>query len=222
MTYTLTLQEMAPVTPDTHKLTFNRPNGFTFESGQATELTLPIDGIKSESRPFTMTSRPNDAHLEFVIKSYDDHDGVTKHIPELGMTDQVKAAEPFGAITDHGPGVFIAGGAGITPFISILRKQQQEGESGAQLVFANKTPEDIILREMWQSMPNVDETFVVSDANGSDLRQGMVDKALLKELVTEMDQPFYLCGPGPMVDSVRDDLKEMGVTEDRIITEGGW
>jgi ferredoxin-NADP reductase len=222
MTYTLTLQEIEPLTHDTHKLTFNRPEGFDFEAGQATELAIQKDGLRDEGRPFTMTSRPNDKHLEFVIKSYPDHDGVTAEVPNLGMTDQVRATPPFGAITDHGPGVFIAGGAGITPFISILRKQQQEGGAQAQLIFANKSEDDIILRDMWQSMPNVAETFVVSKTEQSDLRPGRIDKSLLQELVDETEQPFYICGPGAMVDDVRDALKTMGVDDKNIITEDGW
>ncbi len=222
MTHTLTLQEITPVTPDTYKLTFNRPDGFNFEAGQATELAIQKDGLRDEGRPFTMTSRPNDSHLEFVIKSYPDHDGVTKEIPNLGMTDQVTATDPFGAITDHGPGVFIAGGAGITPFISILRKHQEMGEAPSKLIFANETMDDIILQEMWQSMPAVDETFVVSQNPADTVREGRIDKSMLEELVADKQQPFYICGPGGMVDAVRDSLKEMGVAEDHIITEDGW
>lgn len=222
MTHTLTLQEIEAVTPDTYKLTFNRPDGFDFEAGQATELAILKDGLKDEGRPFTMTSRPNDKHLEFVIKSYPDHNGVTAEIPKLGMTDQVSATDPFGAITDHGPGVFIAGGAGVTPFISILRKQQEEGEAKAQLIFANKTEADIILKDMWQSMPNVTETFVVDEAQNTDLRTGQIDKALLQELVDDIAQPFYICGPGGLVDSVREMLRSMGVDDQNIITEDGW
>ena len=94
--------------------------------------------------------------------------------------------------------------------------------TGAQLIFANQTEKDIILREMWQSMANVDETFVVSKEENTGLRTGMIDKAMLKDLVSDLDQPFYICGPGPMVDSVRNDLKELGVAEERIITEDGW
>ena len=222
MTYTLTLQEIEAVTPDTHKLTFNRPDGFEFEAGQATELAILKDGLKDEGRPFTMTSRPNDKHLEFVIKSYPDHEGVTAEIPNLGMTDQVSATDPFGAITDQGPGVFIAGGAGITPFISILRKQQEEGGNKAQLIFANKTEDDIILKDMWQSMANVDETFVVENSEDDSVRSGQVDKAMLEELVTDTQQPFYICGPGGMVDAVRETLKSMGVDDKNVITEDGW
>ncbi len=222
MTYTLTLQDIAPVTRDTYQLTFNRPVGFEFEAGQATELTLQKDGWTDESRPFTMTSRPNDKHLEFVIKSYPDHDGVTEQIPTLEMTDQVKVADPFGAITDHGPGVFIAGGAGITPFISILRKQQEEGATGSRLIFANKTDKDIILQEMWQSMAGLETTFVVSDQDDTAHVKGRLDKATLSQMVDDKDQPFYICGPSGMVDDVRSALKEMGVPEGRIYTEDGW
>lgn len=222
MDYTLTLQEIEPVTPDTYRLMFNRPDGFAFESGQAVEMKILKDGLKDEGRKFTMTSKPNDAHLEFVIKSYPDHDGVTAEIPKLVMTDQVSVTEPFGAITDHGPGVFIAGGAGITPFISILRKQQQEGAGQAQLIFANKTADDIILKEMWQSMAAVDETFVIDEGDVPDARKGHIDKALLEDVVDDKEQPFYICGPQPLVDEARDALRDMGVAEDRIITEEGW
>ena len=222
MSYTLTLQDITPVTHDTYKLTFNKPEGFEFQSGQATELAIQKDGLRDEGRPFTMTSRPTDPHLEFVIKSYPEHDGVTEHIPDLTVTDQVTATDPFGAINDHGAGVFIAGGAGITPFISILRKQQQEGEGKAKLIFANKTPKDIILKEMWQSMPNVDETFVVSEGETDDAVQGKIDKAMLKDMISDTDQPCYICGPGGMVDDVRNALKDIGVPEDKIITEDGW
>ena len=222
MGHTLTLQDIRPVTHDTYQLTFNRPDGFAFEAGQATELTLRKDGWRDESRPFTMTSRPNDPHLEFVIKSYPDHDGVTEQIPTLGLADQVTAAEPFGAITDRGPGVFIAGGAGITPFISILRKHQEEGTSGSRLIFSNKTDRDIILQDMWRSMPGVDATFIVSDQKDTAHVKGRLDKAMLQDLIGDTEQPFYICGPGGMVDDVRTALKEIGVAKDRIHTEDGW
>lgn len=222
MAYTATLQNIEPVTHDVHRLTFDRPDGFDFQPGQATELAIQKDGLRDEGRPFTMTSRPSDHHLEFVIKSYPDHDGVTKEIPNLQMTDQVSLTEPFGALTDHGPGVFIAGGAGVTPFIALLRSHQEKGAAPSQLIFANETPKDIILRDMWESMAGVDQTFVVAEGAEGPLREGRIDAALLKEVVAAKDQPFYICGPGGMVDAVRDSLRDMGVAEEHIITEDGW
>ena len=117
--------------------------------------------------------------------------------------------------------MFIAGGAGITPFIAILKRRLQTYGSldGCTLVFANKTERDIILRETFTSMRGLDCHFLVSDDPESDLDQGMVDKAYLESIVAKSDGPFYICGPEPMIDAVRSALRDLGVAEDRIVTE---
>lgn len=222
MTHTLVLQEIAPVTHDTFELTFNRPPEFEFSPGQAAELAFNKDGIKDEGRPFTMTSQPSDASMTFVIKSYPEHDGVTQHIPDLGIGDMAEAEGPFGAITDHGPGVFLAAGAGVTPFIAILKKHDREGIKGDTLIFSNKTDDDIILKETWESLSGVTPHFYVSNQEDTDFQSGQIDKAALESLVEDKAQPFYICGPGGFVDAMRDALKEMGVEKDKIITEDGW
>ncbi len=223
MTHHLTLRQIAPVTHDTWRLEFDRPAGFDFTAGQATHLALDRDGWRDEDRPFTMTSQPGDATLEFIIKSYPSHDGVTEQIPTLKPGDKVIADDPAGAITDKGAGVFIAGGAGITPFIPILRNRARDGTlDGSHLIFSNKHERDIILRDEWEAMEGLKTTFTVTDQDDSALPKTFVDKAFLQREVTQMSQPFYICGPGEMIDSVRDALKEMGVDPDDIHTEEGW
>ncbi len=222
MPHTLVLQAIEPVTHDTHHLTFNRPPEFDFQPGQATELAFQKDGIKGEGRPFTMISQPGDPTLEFVIKSYPDHDGVTQHVPGLTVADIAEAADPFGAITDHGPGTFLAAGAGITPFIAILKKHQREGTAGDTLVFSNKTDADIILKETWDSMAGVTPIHLITDQDDTGHRKGKLDKAALEELAPDAGQPYYICGPGGFVDAMRDALKDMGVPEDRMVIEDGW
>ena len=160
---TMTLQKISPVTHDTFHLTLNRADAFTFGAGQAAELSLPIDGLRDESRPFTMTSQPDAASVEFVIKSYPDHkDGVTKHLSKLNVGDQIDVDDPFGAITDHGKGVFLAAGAGVTPFIALLKKHDREGVLGDHLIFSNKTDADIRLKDTWESLSGVTPTFIVT------------------------------------------------------------
>ena len=223
MTYTLRLLEISPVTHDTYHLVFDRPEGFEFEPGQATHFALDRDGWRDKDRPFTMTSLPEDrAHVEFVIKSYPEHDGVTEQIPGLTRGDKVLAEDPAGAITDHGPGLFIAAGAGITPFIPILKKQTAEGVEGRHLIFANKPAKDIILKQTWDEMPGLKVDHVLSDDPGTAHHSGKLDRAMLERLVESTDQPCYLCGPRGFVNDIRDALKAMGVAEERIITENGW
>ena len=220
---TLTLQQIAPVTHDTHRLVFDRPEGFEFTPGQATHMALDRDGWRDKDRPFTMTSHPDEPMLEFVIKSYPSHNGVPQQIGMMEKGDKVIAQDPVGAISDRGPGVFIAGGAGITPFIPILRKRAKaENLEGCELIFANKTEDDIILRDEWNDMAGLNVHYLVSDDKDSNLHHGMVDKDYLQTTISDFDQWFYLCGPGKMVNSVRESLKSLGARADRIVTEEGW
>ena len=59
--------------------------------------------------------------LEFTIKIYFDHKGLTNQIGKLEVGDFITIREPFGTIKYKEKGVFIAGGAGITPFIAIFK-----------------------------------------------------------------------------------------------------
>lgn len=219
----IVLKNLTPVTHDTYKYTFSRPDGLTFEQGQAAELAIDTPQWRDEGRPFTFTSQPEDADLEFVIKSYPDHDGVTEQLPELKPGDALKFDGPFGAITDHGPGVFIAAGAGITPFISILRKHAKQGEmNGCTLLFSNKAEKDIILRDEFEAMDGLKTVFNTTDEDVDGLPKARIDKDYLQEHISDFDQTFYICGPHEFVDDIRDGLKALGAKQDSIITEEGW
>ena len=224
MTHILTLQSKEQLTPDTHRYVFDKPEGLEFNAGQATELTLMKDGWRDEARPFTFTSSPDESALELTIKSYPDHDGVTEQLAKLEAGDTVKIVAPFGAISDHGPGVFIAAGAGITPFIPILDKHAAAGKMDCTLIFTNATEADVILREKWEAMEGLTTVFTVTndtDADGQ-VKQTRVDKAFLKENLTRFDQTFYICGPEGFVNDVRNALKDLGADADKIVTEEGW
>ena len=97
-----------------------KPEGFEFLPGQAVELAIDQENWQEEKRPFTMTSLPSDPRLEFIVKSYPteqfpDHDGMTEHLgADINVGDRVLFGDPWGAIQYQGPGVFIAGGAGMT------------------------------------------------------------------------------------------------------------
>ncbi|MEQ6249340.1 FAD-binding oxidoreductase [Sulfitobacter sp. HNIBRBA3233] len=222
MSYTLTLQSKKQLTPDVHQYVFDKPEGLSFKPGQATELTILKEGWKDEGRPFTFTSLPDDDHLTFVIKSYFDHDGVTEQLAGLVPGDTVEIEEPFGAITDHGAGVFIAAGAGITPFIPILEKHDAMGDMDCTLIFTNETENDIILRRKWEKMAGLKTFFTVTDEENTSVEEEKVDKSFLEKHLADFDRTFYICGPQGFVDDVRDALLELGAKKDKIVTEEGW
>src|SRR6056297_1394726 len=136
------------VTHDVRSFLIEKPKGYEYNPGQATMIAINRKGLKEEDRPFTFTSLNKDKTLEFTIKGYYDHDGVTKKIHQLGPGDELLIGNPWGTIEYKGEGTFIAGGAGVTPFISILRHLKKKGKLGDnKLFFSNKTKRDIILEK---------------------------------------------------------------------------
>ena len=127
----------------------DKPDGFTFEPGQATELSLPREkDLADDKHPFTFTSLPEDSWLEFTIKIYPEHEGLTDRLRKYGKGDVFEIGDAWGAITYKGPGLFLAGGAGVTPFLAILRKLDEQGElDGNALWFSNKKSEDVFLAD---------------------------------------------------------------------------
>ncbi|MBF9043895.1 flavodoxin reductase [Rhodobacterales bacterium HKCCE4037] len=221
MAFKTTLISIEDVTHDVKHLTFPRPDDFTFHPGQATEMTLMRDGWTDEGRPFTMVSDPDSHLVEFVIKIYPDHDGVTEQIGNLAIGEEVELSDPFGAIEDKGHGLFVAGGAGLTPFIPILRARRKAGQlEDCRLIFANKSERDIILRNEWEGMSELDTTFLTDDED-DDLPDGPVTKETLERDLPE-DSHIYICGPQGMVDAVREAARDIGIPDDRIVTEEGW
>ena len=218
--HTITVRSIDEITHDVRRYRCTKPDGYSFTPGQATELALDREGWRDEKRPFTFTSLPDDDVLEFTIKSYPDHDGVTEQIGRAEAGDRFLIGDAWGAIEDNGAGTFIAGGAGVTPFIAILRARRAAGDlDGCHLIFSNLTERDIILRDEFEAMPGLRTTFLVTEQPDSPLAADRLDRDALERLVDGVDRPFYVCGPPAMVDDISDALQQMGVDPDGITFE---
>jgi hypothetical protein len=221
MTHTVEILEASPVTHNVRRLRVEKPDGYRFTPGQATLVGIDRDGWREERHPFTFTSLNEWDDLEFTIKIYPDHDGLTARIGELSAGDRLVLEDPWGTINYKGPGTFIAGGAGVTPFIAILRARNAEGGlAGHRLIFANKTERDIILREEFEAMPGLECVWVVTDDDGApDHMRGFIDRDFLKRHVEDNAQNFYVCGPDDMVGDIKSILTEMGAEPDALTFE---
>lgn len=222
MSYTVKIKDIQNITHDVKQLTFEKPDGYEFSPGQATEVAIDKEGWRDEKRPFTFTSLPKDDYLEFVIKIYPEHDGVTEQIGELEPGDNLIIGDAWGTIQYDGEGVFLAGGAGVTPFIAILRDLHEKGEIGDNhLIFSNKSPKDVILKEEFESILGIKFTSVVTDEFSKDdlFLDGYIDKDFLKKQITDFEQPFYVCGPEEFNEAMMTYLKELGADPDALVFE---
>lgn len=220
MSYTVKITDILSLTHDVKMLKTEKPKGYDFTPGQATEVAVNKEGWKDEKRPFTFTSLPEDDYLEFVIKSYRDHNGVTKQIEDLIEGDELIIDDAWGAIQYKGKGVFIAGGAGITPFISIFRSLKAAKKlDGNKLIFANKTGKDVIMESFFEEILGEDFISILDQEKVEGHANGRVNMDFLKDILNDFSQEFYVCGPKPMVEGVSEILKQLGANPDGITFE---
>jgi ferredoxin-NADP reductase len=208
------------VTHDVRSFRIEKPAGYEFEPGQATEVSFNEGKWKEEKRPFTFTSLNSWPYLEFTIKIYRDHDGVTNRLGKAKAGDQLIIRDVWGAIAYKGPGIFIAGGAGITPFIAILRSlKSQDKLRGNELYFSNKTAHDIILRTELNDILGENAHHVITDEKDPELGKGFIDKAFLQSHIKDFNRHFYICGPDKMVSALTQTLTELGAKPDAVVFE---
>ncbi len=208
------------ITHDVRQFRLEKPAGFIFSPGQATELSVNKEEWADKRNPFTFTSLTDAPYLEFIIKIYTEHQGVTNQLSLLNPGDEVIVREAWGAIEYKGPGYFIAGGAGITPFIAILRELKRENKIGEnKLFFSNKTGQDIILAEELKNMLGENAHFTISRQKDSKYDLRKIDEAFLKAEVTDFSKHFYVCGPDPMVLEISNILQTLGATADTLVFE---
>jgi cytochrome-b5 reductase len=208
------------VTHDVKRFVLKKPRGFDFAPGQGTLVSINKPDLADEAHPFTPTSLGDDLVVEFTIKGYPEHHGLTEKLHALRAGDELLLADVFGTIQYKGPGVFIAGGAGITPFIAIFRKlAREDGLAGNTLIFANKTRDDVILEKELRHYLGDRAVFTLTRESRPGYESRKVDEALLKEKVRDFGQPFYVCGPPPMVEGLTETLRKLGARPDNVVFE---
>jgi len=205
-----------PVTHNVIRLIISKPDKFNFLPGQAAEI---------EGHPFTMVSQPEDLVLEFIIKTYPqklfpNHSGLTESFLSKKPGDNLSVSSPFGTINYQGKGVFIAGGAGITPFLSIFKMLYEKIDlKGNKLIFSNKTKKDIILEtELRNFFDESDLSLTLTKEKINGYGFGRINEGKIKKFFNP-GMNFYVCGPKQMITDIKNIIQKLGVKPESIIFE---
>jgi ferredoxin-NADP reductase len=220
--HSVKILDIADVTHNVRRYTLEKPAGYSFKPGQATEVSLDEDGWREKKHPFTFTALTDAPTLEFTIKSYFNTggSGVTERLYGYKPGQSLILRDVWGTITYKGQGTFIAGGAGVTPFIAILRDLHHNRKmEGHTLIVSNRTEADIILRDEFESFRGLNTLWTVTDDPQSKLLHERIDDKFLKAHVKDWAQNFYLCGPDDMVKQLRGTLKDLGATVENVTWE---
>ena len=219
-THIVTVKEIIPRTHNVRTYRVTKPENFSFTPGQATDLSLNEEGWKENKHPFTFTCLPSDNYLEFTIKSYTNPNGLTHRLYTIKAGAEFEISDAWGAIEYKGEGVFIAGGAGVTPFISIFRYLNQQNKVGNNvLIFSNKTEADIILKDEFEEILGKNFINIITDQPDTKYYNKRIDKDFLQKNISNFNQNFYVCGPNEFTKIMLDALKELGADAEALVFE---
>ena len=226
------VEDIQEVGARTRAITLKPPEGRVRPHlpGQFAFLRFYSDKLGAEEHPFTISSpstRPK-SHVFTIKESGDFTDGLGR----LEKGDKAAVDGPWGLFShlawtgENQELVFIAGGVGITPMLSMLRHMADRDDARTiTLIWSNRTEEDILCREeienMAEQLPGLSVTHVLTRQKDWDGPTGHLDTKILRGQLEGVSPrtPVFLCGPPPMMDAVGASLLELGWSPADIHTE---
>jgi len=195
--------------------------GHRFRAGQVAWLSIGHSPFRIEEHPFSYAS--SDMHPELVGFAIKELGDFTNTVGSLPPGTKVYIDGPYGTFDlDHHPDrnyVFVAGGIGSAPIMSMLRTlADRQDERHLQFFYGNPTYDDIIFREELDSLQqrlNLEVIHVLEKSHeGWEGETGYITKAVLERHLFQEYQhcTYFICGPLPMIESVERSLTELSVS----------
>jgi ferredoxin-NADP reductase len=228
----LRVAEIVEETPTTKTLKLERTDGPSppFRPGQYVNLFVDADGVLT-SRPYSISSPPGGEFLELTVRDKPGGFVAPYLLNEVLVGDELESTGPAGhfyhePLIDGDDLVFLAGGSGITPFMSIIRDAvQHDRPLRMHLLYGSRVPEDVIygreLAELARRHGNLRYALVISEPPaGYRGLCGFLDADLIRQQVGDVTgKTFYLCGPNVMTDFCLAALDELDVPRHKIRRE---
>lgn len=197
----------------------------TYKPGQFLHIQLLRDGKLSSSHPFTISSSPTEEYISITPKELGDF---TSTIKETKVGDKAYLDAPYGIFSFKNVHsdtlVFIAGGIGVTPFMSMLRYiRDKKIKKDVTLIWGNKTDEMLCFEtELGNLEKEIGLTlvYVMSGQRNWPGEQGRINGELIAKYVNDFkNTDFFVCGPPPMSKATIAELKKLGVQTAKIYHE---
>jgi len=218
------LSEIREVAENTFEVSFDiKGRDFVFEAGQYVRIEIPYDlydDYFGNNRFFSVLSSPNDKdNIKIAFRMSDS--SFKETLVRMHSGSLVGISSPLGAFVlpekNDKDVLFIAGGIGITPFLSMIRyATENKSKQNITLVYSNRDEKNSAYLEELKNLEKQNNKFNLKN------NFGKLDQSALKELLSGMDLKntvCYVAGPPKMVSSVKDNLLDLSVPEENLKTE---
>jgi benzoate/toluate 1,2-dioxygenase reductase component len=216
--YTGKLSGLEKVSDTTIRFDIDFPEAekFAFLAGQYVNVKVP--GTE-DKRAYSLSSAPGSNKASFVVRNVPNGKMSSYLESDANLGDEMSFAGPNGSFylrPIERPVLFLAGGTGIAPFLSMLDVIDNKGSSHpVKMVFGITSDADLVAEEELnnhqKNLSDFDYRVCVADANSSQERKGYVTSHIEDEWLNNGDVDIYLCGPVVMVEAVRTWLNEKGI-----------
>jgi ferredoxin-NADP reductase len=201
--------------------------------GQHVDVRLTADDGYQAQRSYSISSAPEDKRLSLTVERVADGEVSPYLVDELRVGDKLQLRGPIGghfvwtSDTNH-PLYLIAGGAGVTPLMAMLRHRDKAPcQVPALLIYSARSLGDVVYRDELDAMARRDGNFSIIYAltreqpEGWHGHRGRIDKRLLAATCFPASRrpTIYVCGPSSFVENVSGFLVELGFDASRIKTE---
>jgi prolycopene isomerase len=242
----LKVEQIKDETPSTKTLRMLPINASLplFRAGQYISISVDLDGVVT-SRPYTISSAPGKPYWDITVRRKQGGWVSAYLLDRVKPGDILKSTGPYGTayyepLTDSNDLVFLAGGCGVTPFMSVIREAVEKKRSlGIHLLYGSRSPDDIVfqkeLTQIADGHPNIKVDMVISEsAEGWSGRCGFLDAEMIRSCVGPVQgKTFFMSGPNRMHDLCKDALQSLGVPRrsikkeacgppDDVTQEPGW
>jgi benzoate/toluate 1,2-dioxygenase reductase subunit len=186
-----------------------------FLPGQYVNIDVPGS---AQHRSYSFSSAPGESRISFLIKKIPG--GVMSTWLESAQSgNKVGLTGPLGSFylrAVERPLLFLAGGTGLAPFLSMLEVlARASSQQKVHLIYGVTRDLDLVqvdaIDAYTAKLPNFSYATVIADAGSTHPRKGWVTQHMPAEALNDGDVDVYLCGPPPMVDAVRKHFDDNGV-----------
>lgn len=230
--FMLRLKETVQLSPDMMDFVFTPDHPMKYTPGQYMEWTLPHHhpDARGTRRYFTLASSPTEDTLRLGVRFSEKGSSYKNLLHQLDANTPVLAGQLAGDFVmpknPQQPLAFIAGGIGVTPFRSMVKYLLDTNQPRPiTLLYSARTAASFVYTDVFneaQTRIGLKPIYVLSDEQPADWtgRLGMIDGPLVQETIPDyLKTTFYISGPQPMVQGIKNTLRSIGVPTEHIKTD---